>query len=892
VHDVSCNAPAAATPWHALTANEVAARLKTSALRGLGQDEAARRVGVYGANTLPGDVGRPWRRALAEQFTQFLVLVLIVAALVSAALGELLDAGVILTIVVLNGVLGFSQEHQAERSLNALKTFEPPMANATRDGRAVVLRAEELVPGDRVQVQAGDIVPADGRLVEAAALRVDEAVLTGESVAAEKQLAAVAAKADLGDRYSMVYQGGLVVHGRAAFVVTATGLATELGTIAAALRRQPPSETPLQRRLADTGRWLVYGAAGLCALVFAVGLARGIGAHEMLLTSVSLAVAAIPEGLPAATTVVLAIGVQRMAARKAVVRRLSAVETLGSVTVICTDKTGTLTENRMHVKEAWAAGLHVNATAAVDDEEGIVRAAIIAAVLCNDASPSTAADRGGGDPTEVALLDHAQSRGLDPLEIRAHSPRVGEIPFDAERARMTVICERDGDRTAYTKGAPEVVLARCSQAAEPFGPRELLAASRASVLAAAAEMASRGVRVLAVAERPFDGSSPVEDADKELTFLALLGLSDALRATSASAVAATRAAGIRVIMLTGDHPETARAIAAELGLPVERVALGGEVEGADDPALRRLLQSTHVFARVSSAHKPRIVEALRSEGHIVAMTGDGVNDAPALKLADVGVAMAGTGTDVARDASDIVLLDNNYATIVAAIEEGRTVYDNITKFVHYLLACNLAEVAVVFLLLVFAGVTPLLPAQILFINLVTDGLPALALGREPPEPDIMSRPPRSTHGGILTRESLLPLTGIGALVAAPTIAAYMWGQSVAGEELGRQLAFATLVGTQTTAAFAFRSATESIFRLRPNTWLVGAAVASVALLFAVTSLPWLQPVFRTDSLSVTRWLGVAALSFVPLLAVEGLKLSGLIVARRSTNETARHQGRD
>ncbi|MEP7215420.1 MAG: cation-transporting P-type ATPase [Anaerolineaceae bacterium] len=864
------------TAWHALQPNEVAVMLETSEHGGLTSAEAKRRLLARGPNALPHDNGRPWWRTLADQFTQFLVIVLVGAAVVSSALGEFIDAGVILAIIALNGLLGFAQEHRAEQALNALKSLAPPMATAVRDSLGEVIPAERLVPGDLVRLQAGDIVPADGRLVELAGLHIDESILTGESVPVEKLLTAVDSDAALSDRLSMVYQGGRVVRGRAAALITGTGVATELGQIALSLSRKPRATTPLQGRLSDTGRWLVYGAGALCALVFVVGLLRGIGLHIMFLTSISLAVAAIPEGLPAATTVVLALGVQRMAGRKAVVRRLSAVEALGSVTAICTDKTGTLTENRMRVRELWTVDGPVAVTGPSEGlREPTVAAAIRAAALCNDASPAEGATPASGDPTETALLDLAQDAGLDPAEIRTSSPRVAEVPFDAERARMTVVCEKGGGGSAYSKGAPEVILHSCARYAAPGGERPMPAELRAQVLAAASEMAARGVRVLAVGAREFSGPLPLEAAETDLTFLALIGLSDPLRTNAASSIGQTRAAGIRVLMLTGDHPESARAIAGELRLPTDRVALGRELDGLDDSGVDRILAGTNVFARVSSAHKPRIVDALRREGHIVAMTGDGVNDAPALQLADIGVAMTGSGTDVARDAADIVLLDNNYGTIVAAIEEGRAIYDNIRKFVHYLLTCNSAEVAVVFLILVFGGVTPLLPAQILFINLVTDGLPALALGREPAEPGIMSRPPRPAQASILTRESVVPLVGIGGLVAASTIAAYVWGQRAGGEEVGQQLAFATLVGTQIAASFAFRSPTESVLRLRPNFWLIGAAFASIALLVAATLVPFLQTVFRTEGLSAARWLGVAALSMVPLVVVEALKLSGI-----------------
>jgi Ca2+-transporting ATPase len=539
----------------------------------------------------------------------------------------------------------------------------------------------------------------------------------------------------------------------------------------------------------------------------------------------------------------------------------------------------------MRARELWTIGGHV----ALADLLGrnvadmTAAAAIRAAVLCNDASPAEGSSPANGDPTETALLDLAQAMGMNPVEVRAKAPRVAEIPFDAGRARMTVVCESRGGRSAYTKGAPEVILPSCVRGAAPGGEQPISAEQCGQMLQAAAEMASRGVRVLAVAERPFPGSLPLAEAETELTFLALVGLADPLRPNAANSIAATQAAGIRVLMLTGDHPESARAIADELRLPTDRVVLGRELDSVDDRGLDRILARTNVFARVSSAHKPRIVEALRRKGYLVAMTGDGVNDAPALQLADVGVAMTGNGTDVARDAADIVLLDNNYGTIVAAIEEGRAVYDNIRKFVHYLLACNAAEVVVVFTVLVFGGVAPLLPAQILFVNLVTDGLPALALGREPGEPDIMLRPPRPVHASILTLGSIVPLVAISGLVAAATIAAYVWGHSIGGEAGGRQLTFATLVGTQITASFAFRSPAESVLRLRPNLWLIGAAFASAALLVAAMSVPLLQAILQTEGLSISRWLGVAALSFVPLLVVESLKLTG-VAARLATTE--------
>jgi Ca2+-transporting ATPase len=855
----------AAPAWHALPPDEVARLLEADASTGLTAAEAAERLARWGANRLPEAAGQSWLARLAEQFTQFLVVVLLAAAALSFALGERLDGGAILAIVVLNGALGFLQEYRAERALQALRSLTAPAATVVRDGSPVRIRAEDVVPGDLLRLEDGDVVPADARVADAAALRVNEALLTGESLPVDKVTATDDPGAELAERRCMLYQGTLVVRGRGMAIVVATGSRTEMGRIAAAVGRRAPPRTPLQRRLAAMGRWLVYGTGALCAAVFAIGVARGLAADDMFLTSASLAVAAIPEGLPAATTIVLALGVQRMARRNVIVRRLAAVETLGSVTVVCADKTGTLTQNRMEVQELWLDGSFVPAqeTASRIEHDATLRQALIAAVLCNDASFG-ADGTTVGDPTEVALVALAARAGLSPEELRARSPREQELPFDPARARMTVICRTDGRRIAYTKGAPEVVLPLC--AAEPPGER---------ALEAAAEMAARGMRVLALAQREVRDSDSPETAERELTLLALAGMADPLRPEARPSVHAAIAAGVHPVMLTGDHPVTARAIAAGLALPADRVVLGRDVEELMDDELRRAAAEAEVFARVSSEHKLRIVQAYQQTGHIVAMTGDGANDAPALRAADIGIAMGAGGTDVAREASDMVLTDDNFRSIVAAIEEGRTVYDNIRKFVHYLLTCNLAEVVVVFLVLATAGETALIPLQILFVNLLTDGLPALALGAEAAERDVMTRPPRPPQASILGPSSLVPLLGIGALVAGPTLAAYAWGHAEQGQDLARELAFATLVGTQLAASFQFRSPTVPLLRMRPNAWLLGAVAACFAMMIAVCYLPFLQPAFRTEGLTALQWLGVIGLSLTPLAVVEAAKLSGL-----------------
>lgn len=858
-----------AITWHARSGPEAARALESDAERGLAAREAERRLERWGPNELPEAAGRGWLSALTEQFTQFLVMVLVAAAAVSLALGEYLDAGAILAIIVLNGLLGFFQEYRAERALQALRSMAAPTATVLRDGTPLRVRADVVVPGDVVQLADGDIVPADARLLESAGLRMNEAVLTGESVPVDKSIDALPAETDLAERRCMAYQGTLVVHGRGLGVVVTTGAQTEMGKIAASVGKQPIARTPLQRRLSDMGRWLVYGTGGLCGLVFAVGVARGLNVTDMFLTAASLAVAAIPEGLPAATTIVLALGVQRMARRHTVIRRLSAVETLGSVTVACVDKTGTLTQNRMEVQELWLASGPIDVR---ERQDGALEGPLRAAALCNDAVG------GLGDPTEVALLELADRLGVAPVEARRAAPRELEVPFTAERARMTVVCRSNGERTAYTKGAPEVLVPLAAALLDGGRAAPLDEAGRERVLETAAEMARRGMRVLALAQRRLDGETSAEEIERELVLLGLAGLADPLRPEAAPAIQQALAAGIRPVMITGDHPVTARAIADALDLPTRRVVVGRDVEELPDEELEREVAEASVFARVSSQHKLRIVEAYRRLGEIVAMTGDGVNDAPALRSAHIGVAMGQGGTDVAREASDMVLTDNNFSAIVAAVEEGRTVYDNIRKFVHYLLACNLAEVFVVFLVLVAVGETALLPIQILFVNLLTDGLPALALGTEPPEMGIMRRRPRPPSAGILTAQSLVPLLGIGTLVTAPTIGAYAWGHASGGGELARDLAFATLVGTELAASFAFRSPTGSVLRLEQNAWLLGAVAASALSLVAVFYVPGLQPVFDTAAMSAGYWLGVIGLSLTPLVVVEAIKLSGL--ARR------------
>ncbi len=841
--------------WHALPFGEVAARLETDSGSGLSLDEATRRLERHGPNLLAEQHGPGALDLLLHQFASLLVYVLLAAAVVSLLLGDYLEAASIVVIAVLNAALGFVQEYRAEKALSALKAMSAPGATVLREGSPERIAARDVVPGDILILEAGDIVAADGRLLEANSLAVTEAVLTGESVAAEKSAAPVAAEAEMADRVSMVYQGTIAARGRGRAVVTATGGRTEVGRIANLISAQPREITPLQRELATVGRYLVWAAAVLCGFVFLVGILRGLAVSEMFLTAASLSVAAIPEGLPAAATIVLALGVQRMAERHAIIRRLSSVETLGSVTTIFTDKTGTLTMNQMSVQEVWAPG----------GEQGLLQVA----VLCNNATLASEHGKESGDPLEVALLAHARGKGVDIEREAERFVREREIPFDASTARMTVVVRTpEGGRLGLVKGAPDVLL-RLSNAMAGGVAKE-------DVAARATDMAGRSLRVLAFARRDLPATAPAaEDVEQGLVFVGLAGLADPLRPEAAGALRGAEDAGIRVVMLTGDQPATALSIGASLGLAGQPVT-GREVEDLADDELRQRMLTAEVFARVTSEHKLRIIQTARASGEVVAMTGDGVNDAPALREADIGVAMGQRGTDVAREAADMVLADDNFTTIVAAIAEGRSIHANIGRFIHFLLSCNAAEIMVVFLTLLAVSEPALTPLQILFVNLLTDGLPALALGVEPADPDVMRRGPRARDSGLISARSLTPVLGMGGLIALSTLVAFGTGRALEGNQLARELAFATLVGSQLAASVVFRSETEVAWRLRRNAWLIGALAASVLALLAAFYLPPLRRALDLDTLSAGQWALVAALSLTPLIAGEAVKLNGAL----------------
>ena len=866
--------------WHDRTAQEALDALHVQPEQGLTAAVAAERQAKMGKNQLRAVKRRSTARMLLEQFKDVMVLILLAAALISGfVLSEWTDCLIILVVVMLNAVLGVVQENRAENALEALKKMSSPHAKVRRDGSAHVLPAEELVPGDIVVLETGDAVPADLRLIEAVNLQVQESALTGESAPVEKQTAPVAADASLGDRRDMAYSGSLVTFGRGVGVVTATGMDTEIGHIAGMLDKSEGVKTPLQRRLADMSKKLALVCMIVCAVVFGAGVVQGRDPLEMFMTAISLAVAAIPEGMLAIVTIVLALGVQRMSERNAIIRRLPAVETLGSATVICSDKTGTLTLNRMTVAAAAAPFEAADAQSFQRQSGAVLMATAMA--LCNDAQPG---QRDGkpvflGDPTETALCDYVKPLGYEAVRLTKRMPRVDEIPFDSERKMMTTVHAEGKHYRVFVKGGLDEVLAHCTSIYDG-GERTLTEADVQRIRQTAEEMSSAALRVLvfAMAER----SSLAEDDkqaayEQELTFLGMVGMIDPPRPTAREAVHRCLQAGVKPVMITGDHKLTAAAIARDLGIlgKGDRVITGAELEKMDDARLREEVRNIAVYARVSPEHKLRIVRAWQSWGDVVAMTGDGVNDAPALKQADIGIAMGITGTEVSKEASAMILTDDNFATIVEAVGQGRTLYSNILKAIQFLLSSNLGEILTVLAAVLLRWDSPLLPIHILWVNLITDTLPALALGMEPAEPDVMKQPPRDPKAAIFDKPMVFRLSYQGSLIALCTLAAYRIG-CMASLACGQTMAFIVLSGSQIVHSFNLRSNTRSLFRKGPkNPWMLRAAAAALCMQLIVLFVPFLRTVFKLAVLTPIQWAVVVLLALTPLFVVELVKLFGL-----------------
>ena len=877
--------------WYARSTEEIGRKLGVVPAHGLDEDEAARRLSAHGRNELPEAAPlSPWR-ILGAQFSSLIIWVLIGAACVSGLLGEWIDAGAILAIVLLNGLLGFVQEYRAEQSLAALKTMAVTYARVMREGTRRTLSSTELVPGDIIDVEAGDHVPADARLIQAAAFRTQEAALTGESTPVEKTSMVLPDNdVPLADQRNMLFMGTTVTGGKGRALIVATGSETELGRIATLMTTVAVEPTPLQRRLEQFGHVLLWLSLAIVLVVFGLGLWRGEPLFEMFLTAVSLAVAAIPEGLPAIVTTTLALGVMRMVSRHALIRRLPAVETLGAATVICTDKTGTLTKNEMTVTRLAVDGLVCNVTGdgyarggeiiGGDSRTGGLRDLLWSALLCNGSS-LRAAEVGWtvvGDPTEGALLVVGGKAGWRKEDLEGAHPLLGEIPFDSERKMMTMVRRSEGRAVAYVKGAPDVLLGRCDSYMTSAGEvAPLTDATRRSILSVNQQFAQQALRVVALARRVLDPEPAAFESDgieRELVFLGLAAMKDPLRPEAKQAVERCRSAGIKTVMITGDHKETALAIGREAGFASDSThALSGlELNGLSDEDLSARVREVSVYARVSAEHKLRIVRAWRAQGAVVAMTGDGVNDAPAVREADIGIAMGLTGTDVTKDASDMVVTDDNFASIAAAVEEGRSIYENIRKSVHYLLSCNLSEVLVMLGSTLLGWPLPLLPIHILWINLVTDGFPALALAVDPKDPDVMKRPPRDPQAPLLDRQRFMRVCVQGAVMAAATLAVFGIALSIMNDEVtfARTMTFTTLVLIQFLHAFTCRHDRFSLFQIgvTTNRMLVVAVFISALLQAGIVLSPWGQEIFRVVPLRPDEWWLIAGFGVLPFLVME------------------------
>jgi P-type Ca2+ transporter type 2C len=934
---------AADAGWHALSVEETLEGMATPLETGLSSQEAQRRLAEHGPNQLAESKGITFWQMLWAQFNNFVVILLVIASILSAILGEEVEALAIMAIVVLNTTLGVIQERRAEQALAALRQLAAPEAQVVRDGHRFTIPARELVPGDLVVVEAGNYIPADIRLTEAVNLRIEEAALTGESVPVQKNAnIRLEANVPLGDRKNTAFMGTLVSYGRGRGVVVSTGMRTQIGLIAEMLSKVEQEPTPLQRRLDDLGKVLGWGSLAICALVFVVGWLRGYPPLEMFMTAVSLAIAAVPEGLPAVVTISLALGMREMIRRHALIRRLSSVETLGSATTICSDKTGTLTQNEMSVTRIWADNVMVTVTGQGRTLSGdflvdgkpvqlhryqAILSTLWVGTLNNDAELEISGEtengktyRMTGDPTEGAIVVAAAKAGALPRPLNQAYPRVQEVPFDSGRKRMITIhdireakpedispFDDDEPHTGYVvtvKGAPDLVLDLCTRyqriddTDHPLGADE-----RMRILSANDTMTQDALRVLGVAYKVCPELPDVADVaalESDLTFVGLVGMIDPPRAEVAPALITAVQAGIRTIMITGDYPNTARAIAESIGLmhPGHQVLTGPEMNGMSDEELQNQVTYTDVFARVSPEHKLRIVEALRARNEVVAMTGDGVNDAPSIKRADIGVAMGITGTDVAKESADMVLTDDNYASIVSAVEQGRIIYDNIRKFVFFLLSSNVAEIMIIFLATLAGLPAPLTAIQLLWLNLLTDGAPALALAMEKGDADVMVRKPRPTHEPIINGSMRLgiiiqTIAQTGAVLGA-FILGLLWhlraGELVSAGmnpllyllqhdwrgidvQTAETMAFVTLSLCELFRAYTVRSERISIFRMGifSNKYMQYAVGVSVALLLLVVNVPFLQPIFNTHFLSVREWSVVLGLAIIPAVAEEFTK---------------------
>ncbi len=918
---------------HCLPVDHLTSELETHLEKGLTQKEAQARLQKHGPNELTEKPREGFLKMLLDQFNNFLVIILIIAAVVSLLLGEIIDATAIMVIVVLNAIVGVIQESKAEQALAALKKMSAPNAQVIRDGHQTTIPSRELVLGDLVLVEAGNYIPADMRLVESVNLKVEEASLTGESVPVEKVAGVVLDKEiPIGDRKNSAFMSTMATYGRGKGLVTGTGMHTQIGMIAEMLQSYEDEATPLQLKLDQLAKTLGIVCLAVCGVIFVYGLIRdthfgtiineGFMAYlraekkdiiELFMTAVSLAIAAVPEGLPAVVTICLALGMQSMIRRHALIRKLPAVETLGCATVICSDKTGTLTQNEMTVVQAWAGGKRFKISGegytpsgqfSLDGKlfdpakEPNASLLLHAALLCNDAKLEEGSEGKGekawrmvGDPTEGAMVVASAKAGLWRKEMEKVLPRMQEIPFDSERKRMTTIHQQQAasvnfcfdcpSNVAFVKGAPDIVLDLCDHIIMDGRTIPLSEEKKKEVLAANQDMARQALRVLGAAYRPLDSipnECKCENIESGLTFIGLMGMIDPARPEVKEAVKIAQGAGLKSVMVTGDYKDTAEAVAKEIGLltPGGRVLTGAELDKMSEGDLAAIIDTVDACCRVSPQHKTKIVDAFKARGHVVAMTGDGVNDAPALKRANIGVAMGITGTDVSKETADMVLTDDNFASIVAAIEEGRVIYSNIRKFVYYLISCNIGEILIIFIAMLVGIPLPLRPVQLLMLNLVTDGAPALALGMEKGEPDIMKRPPRPTKEPVINWEMQVGTAVQAIVMTAAVLGAYYWGLQVYPQHVARAqtIAFVTLCLSELLRAFTARSEHYGIFSIGvfSNKWMVWACGSSFLLVLLVVYVPFLQPFFDTVSLDLNDWVLMFPFILMASIAAELTKI--------------------
>ncbi len=874
--------------WYQYSKRETTETLGTDPTHGLSQKQAEERLNQFGQNVIEDSEKVSKLYLFVQQFKDFMVLVLLAATLVSGILGEYVDAIAIMAIVLINGILGYFQEQKAEKSLAKLKELSAPNAVVLRDGAWINVSSRNLVPGDIVKIKTGDRISADLRLLEAHGLEIEESLLTGESLPASKNTDEIQEdEVSLGDQSNLAFSGTLVTRGSGVGVIIATGMKTAMGQIATMLSTTERIPTPLERKLAELGKVLIIVALLLTVLVSVLGIYQGHPIYEMFLAGVSLAVAAIPEGLPAIVTVALSLGVQRMIRRKAVVRKLSAVETLGSASIICSDKTGTMTQNEMTVRQIYVPGIHLAVSGKGYEPKGsfyfndqridpltnqTTKQLLEYALLCNHAELMEAKGKYliDGDPTEGALVVAAEKAGITRKSLQSLKI-VHEIPFDSTRKRMSVVVEDESqNRFVITKGAPDVLLNATVWMKDEEKKIPFKEDKKKIVYEQLGQMANQALRTIAVCFKEIDRNKRYTDhqLETDLCFLGLVGMMDPPREEVKEAIASCRQAGVKTVMITGDHVQTATAIAKQLNLLPKhrRVLQGADISRMTEDELRDVINDVYVFARVSPEHKLQIVKAFQSHGHVVAMTGDGVNDAPAIKASDIGISMGKSGTDVTKEAPSLILMDDHFATIKSAIEEGRNIYENIRKFIRYLLASNVGEILVMLFAMLLALPLPLVPVQILWVNLVTDGLPALALGLDKPEKNVMSRPPRNPKESIFSRGLGVKIISRGILIGLVTLIAFLFAYSKEPNHLeyAQTIAFSTLVMAQLIHVFDCRS-DRSVFARNPfgNLYLIGAVLSSILLLLVVVYYAPLQPIFHTVSLPLNEWLFIVALSAIP-----------------------------